>query len=89
MAQVMFSDGLIYLSLKDIIDLEEEKNRLNKNLIKINSEISKIQLKLEDKKFLDNAPEEIVNEQKKRKKITNYQKTKSKKSFMVWNKYEN
>ena len=46
MVQVIFNDGLIYLSLKGIIDFEQEKNRLQKSLLKIEKEIKKIDIKL-------------------------------------------
>ena len=76
LVQVIFNDGLIYLSLKGIINLEEEKNRLKKNLDKINFEINKIQIKLNDGNFMKNAPEEIIKEQKEREK--EYQLSKDK-----------
>ena len=76
MVQVIFNDGLIYLSLKGIIDFEEEKRRLQKNLKKTELELSKIYSKLNDKKFINNAPEEIILEQKEREK--EYQLSKDK-----------
>ena len=66
MVQIILNDGLIYLSLKDIIDFDTEIERLSKNLEKIESEIDKINAKLGDKDFVSNAPEEVVNEQKER-----------------------
>ena len=74
--QVIFNDGLIYLSLKGIIDFKEEKKRLEKNLTKIDLEIKKIQIKLNDNNFINNAPEDIINEQKEREK--EYQLSKDK-----------
>ena len=68
MVLVIFNDGLIYLSLKGIIDFEEEKRRLQKNLKKTEKELSKIHSKLNDKNFINNAPEEIILEQKEREK---------------------
>ena len=76
MVQVIFNDGLIYLSLKGIIDFEEEKRRLQKNLKKTELELTKIQSKLNDKNFINNAPEEIILEQKEREK--EYQLSKDK-----------
>ena len=76
MVQVIFNDGLIYLSLKGIIDFEEEKKRLQKNLKKTELELSKINSKLSDKNFINNAPEEIILEQKEREK--EYQLSKDK-----------
>ena len=68
MVQVIFNDGLIYLSLKGIIDFEQEKNRLQKSLLKIEKEINKIDIKLKSENFTQNAPAEIVDEQKSRRK---------------------
>jgi valyl-tRNA synthetase len=76
MVQVIFNDGLIYLSLKGIIDFEEEKRRLQKNLKKTEIELTKIHSKLNDKNFINNAPEEIILEQKEREK--EYQLSKDK-----------
>ncbi len=76
MVQVIFNDGLIYLSLKGIIDFEEEKRRLQKNLKKTELELTKIHSKLNDKNFINNAPEEIILEQKEREK--EYQLSKDK-----------
>ena len=66
MVQVIFNDGLIYLSLKGIIDFEQEKSRLQKNLLKIEKEMNKINDKLESENFIHNAPEEVIDEQKNR-----------------------
>ena len=76
MVQVIFNDGLIYLSLKGIIDFEEEKNRLQRKLEKIETEINKIQVKLNDDNFVSHAPNEIIKDQKERK--IEYQRSKEK-----------
>ena len=68
MVQVIFNDGLIYLSLKGIIDFEQEKNRLQKSLLKIEKEMNKIEIKLKSENFTQNAPAEIIAEQKNRYK---------------------
>ena len=66
MIQVMFNDGLIYLLLKDIINFEEEADRLNTKLEKIFKEIKKVDAKLNDKNFIENAPNKVIEEQKVR-----------------------
>ena len=66
MIQVMFNDGLIYLLLKDIINFEEEADRLNTKLEKIIKEIKKVDAKLTDKNFIENAPNKVIEEQKVR-----------------------
>ena len=63
MVQVIFNDGLIYLSLKGIIDFEQEKNRLQKSLLKIEKEMNKIEIKLKSENLEDfkkNLPDLIV-----------------------------
>ena len=59
----------------EILDVKLD-NRKTKNLEKIDIEISKIRKKLGDISFMNNAPEEIVKEQKEREK--EYQLTKDK-----------
>ena len=81
MVQVIFNDGLIYLSLGGIINLNDEKKRLEKNLEKIEAEINKIQFKLNDKSFINNAPQEIINKQEERKKEYQLSKDKIKKTI--------
>ena len=76
MVQVIFNDGLIYLSLKGIIDFEEEKKKIAKKSEKTELELNKIHSKLNDKNFINNAPEEIILEQKEREK--EYQLSKDK-----------
>ena len=81
MVQVIFNDGLIYLSLGGIINLNDEKKRLEKNLEKIEAEINKIQFKLNDNSFINNAPQEIINKQEERKKEYQLSKDKIKKTI--------
>ena len=76
MVQIILNDGLIYLSLKDIIDFKTEAKRLSKNLEKIETEIVKINEKLADANFVSNAPTEVVNEQKER--LNDYKVSKNK-----------
>ena len=65
-----------YLSLLDIIDFKEESDRLTKNLSKISKEIDKISSKLESPNFIENAPKNIILEQKER--LEEYMSSKSK-----------
>jgi valyl-tRNA synthetase len=81
MVQVIFNEGLIYLSLKDIINFTEEKKRLQKNLEKIELEIKKIQTKLNNNNFIDNAPEEVIKEQKDREEEYQLSKEKIKRTI--------
>ncbi len=81
MVQVIFNEGLIYLSLKGIINFTEEKKRLQKNLEKIELEIKKIQTKLNNNNFIDYAPEEVIKEQKDREEEYQLSKEKIKRTI--------
>ena len=54
--------GEFGLPLADIIDIDEEKARLEKSLGKLAKEISGLKGRLSNPKFAENAPEEVVAE---------------------------
>lgn len=66
-------EATIILPIADIIDLDKERSRLRKEIEKLNAELAKIHTKMQDKKFVENAPEEIIEEQRTRQ--TNFQST--------------
>ncbi|MGZ9096671.1 MAG: valine--tRNA ligase [Micavibrio sp.] len=66
-------EATIILPIADIIDLDKERSRLRKEIEKLNAELAKIHTKMADKKFVDNAPEEIIEEQRTRQ--SNFQST--------------
>jgi len=52
--------GTLYLDLSSSIDVEAEKARLEKELAKLEKAVAAGQGKLENPKFLENAPDEVV-----------------------------
>ena len=50
------------LPLEDIIDVDEEKKRLSKSLDKLQKEISALKGRLQNSKFIESAPEEVILE---------------------------
>lgn len=60
----------IYLPLAGLVDYDEEINRLEAELEKWSSEIKRVENKLANEKFVNNAPEDIV--QAERDKGTEY-----------------
>ena len=52
------------LPLEGIIDVEEEKKRLYKSLDKLQKEISALKGRLQNSKFIESAPEEVILETK-------------------------
>ena len=56
----------VLIPLEGLIKAEEEKNRIEKNILKLTRESESISKQLKNKKFISNAPKELVNNQKKR-----------------------
>jgi valyl-tRNA synthetase len=66
-AQFVVGEAVAALPLGDVIDFEKETARLKKEEKKIGDEIAKIDAKLANEKFIANAPEEVIEEQKERR----------------------
>ena len=56
----------IYLPLEGLIDLDAERAKLEKQLAKLEKELKVISGKLNNKRFIENAPESIVNKEKQK-----------------------
>ncbi|MBO8160237.1 MAG: valine--tRNA ligase [Thermosipho sp. (in: Bacteria)] len=52
----------VYVELGDLIDVDSEIERLTRKIEKLEKDADKFRKKLSNKKFLEGAPEEIVNE---------------------------
>ncbi|GAA0770764.1 valine--tRNA ligase [Roseibium denhamense] len=63
-AQIIVGEATICLPLAGVIDLSAEKARLEKAAGKLEADISKIEKKLGNPKFVEKAPEEVVSEEK-------------------------
>ncbi|MBT7076194.1 MAG: valine--tRNA ligase [Pelagibacterales bacterium] len=67
-AQILVGDSTFNVALKGVIDIKIELVRLNKDLSKLKNDISIIDAKLLNKKFIERAPIDVIEEQKRRKK---------------------
>jgi valyl-tRNA synthetase len=67
--QTVVGESTFILPIADIIDLDQERARLKKEIEKLESDIKKIDAKLGNEQFVSNAPDEVVAEQKERKSI--------------------
>jgi valyl-tRNA synthetase len=56
----------IHVPLAGLVDLQEENKRLEKEIGKVNTDLAGVQRKLSDTKFIERAPEEVVEEQRER-----------------------
>jgi valyl-tRNA synthetase len=65
--QLLVRGDVAALPLKGVIDLAAEKTRLDKEIAKADADIKRVDAKLGNEKFLANAPEEIVEEEKEKR----------------------
>ena len=73
--QIVVKDLVFLLALGEIIDLNREKSRLEKEYKKVEMEIKRINNKLDNKSFIEKAPDEIITTQKVR--LDDYEKLKN------------
>jgi valyl-tRNA synthetase len=64
--QLVVQTKTIILPLEDVIDLEAEKTRIQKNLSKVEQELVSLKRRLENHEFIAKAPLEIVEELQER-----------------------
>jgi valyl-tRNA synthetase len=65
--QLLVRGEVTALPLKGVIDLAAERARLDKELAKAEADIKRVDAKLSNEKFVANAPEEIVEEEKEKR----------------------
>jgi valyl-tRNA synthetase len=65
--QLVVRGEVVALPLIGVIDLDAERARLAKELAKAEADIKRVDAKLSNEKFVANAPEEIVEEEKEKR----------------------
>ena len=55
------------MPLADVIDIAAERDRLARELEKLEGQIAQIDKKLSNEKFVSRAPEQVVEEQRERR----------------------
>jgi valyl-tRNA synthetase len=65
--QLLVRGEVAALPLKGVIDLSAERARLDKELAKADADIKRVDAKLGNEKFVANAPDEIVEEEKEKR----------------------
>ncbi len=63
-ATYIYQDMELYVPLKGLVDVEKEREKLGRERNKIEKSLKQIDTKLANKKFLANAPAEIVTKEK-------------------------
>ena len=56
----------VYLLLKDLIDADKEKERIEKEKVQMQKEIARLEGKLNNQGFLAKAPEAVVSKEKEK-----------------------
>jgi valyl-tRNA synthetase len=74
--QLLVRGEVVALPLKGVIDLSAEKARLDKEIVKADADIKRVDAKLGNEKFVANAPEEIVEEEKEKREAAVERKAK-------------
>jgi valyl-tRNA synthetase len=75
--QLLIRGEVAALPLKGVIDLGAEKTRLDKELAKAEADIKRADAKLSNEKFVANAAEEIVEEEKEKRDAAEARKAKT------------
>ena len=65
--QLLVRGEVAAIPLKGVIDLAAEKVRLDKELAKADADIKRVDAKLGNEKFVANAPEEVIDEQREKR----------------------
>lgn len=65
-ASAVLSECEIYVPLAGLIDIDKEKERLEKEIEKAKADLDRISAKLANKNFVDKAPAEVVEREKAR-----------------------
>jgi valyl-tRNA synthetase len=74
--QILVRGEVAALPLKGVIDLAAERARLDKEMAKADADIKRVDAKLSNEKFVANAPEELVEEEKEKREAAVARKAK-------------
>ena len=66
--QDVLDEATIILPIADVIDLDSEKARLEKEIAKMNAEVERFKEKLANEKFIANAPQAVVETEREKLK---------------------
>ena len=61
----VLSEGEIFVNLKELVDIEKEIKRLSKEKEKVEKKLKQIEKKLQNKDFLEKAPKEVVEKERR------------------------
>ena len=65
-ATAVVEDIEIFVLLEGVIDIQEERNRLGRELEKINSDIATLNKRLSNRDFINRAPKDVVEKDREK-----------------------
>ena len=63
-AIALLGEMKVFIPLEGLVDIEEEKGRLEKKLSKLNKELESVQNRLSNDAFIEKAPSDVVDDLK-------------------------
>src|SRR3989344_9644157 len=63
-ATVVAGKTMLFVPFRELFDVEQEKQRLQKEIAKANQEIAAAEIRLSNKSFVGRAPKEVVEKEK-------------------------
>ncbi len=68
MVSVVAGTARVYMPMSDLVDMEKERQRLQKELDNVLGQITRIDQKLQNEKFVQKAPAQVVEGEKERRR---------------------
>ncbi|MGF1669279.1 MAG: valine--tRNA ligase [Balneolaceae bacterium] len=67
-ASVVVDGNELYIPLEGLIDLDKERKRIQKEIVKTNGFLKSVEMKLNNQQFVSNAPDNVVERERSKKK---------------------
>ena len=64
---IALRNGSLFIPMEDLVDIEEEKKRLAKEVERLEREVAIADKKLANKSFVEKAPEAVVNKEREKR----------------------
>ena len=68
LTEIINEDVEVYLPVEGVINVNQELERLNKELLKLTKEMDRTESKLKNKDFINKAPQDVIDKEKNRSK---------------------
>jgi valyl-tRNA synthetase len=66
MVSVVTDEAKMYMPLSELVDIEKERQRIEKELSKAKAELERVEKKLQNESFVSKAPENVVNAEREK-----------------------